>query len=516
MRLQNPFRNKSITKGPSTGASHANTQPLSPKMELTIADTQTSLGNCADLIIHRFNGCKNQCTCALLLLKSFTDVEQINKAVLSPLQQLANVPEDMQHLSKILPQTGTYEAFTKGDLIQSLVSGNAILLISGFTSALVLPLTDFKQRPIAEPEAEKVVRGPRDGFVESIWTNIGLIRRRIRNPALRVETTTLGTRTAVNIAVIYLQDIANAQIIEELRARLRRIKIDRIISAGELGEFITDSTWSPFPTVQFTERPDRLTSLILDGKIAILCDGTPVVLVIPAVFWDFLKSTDDYIENQYFASFVRGLRLVGLLSTLLLPGAFVALTTIHLQMLPQSLAVIISGARIRAPLPVSIEVLLMELTVEILREASLRIPGVFGQTISIVGALVIGDAAVTAGLVGPLTVILIAFTTLASFTVPGYSAAVAIRLLRFPLIILSSFLGFFGLTLGAVLYLTHLVSLRSFGVPYFSPVAPLFTRELTDLFVRLPWWLQRFRPRYLRTQDPTRQGPKLKPGPEQE
>jgi len=241
-----------------------------------------------------------------------------------------------------------------------------------------------------------------------------------------------------------------------------------------------------------------------------------MVMIIPVVFWDFLKSPDDYIESIYFSSFIRLLRLSSLLITLLLSGGYVALTTFHLEMLPQSLAVIIAGARTRTPFPTAIEMIFMELVVEILREAGLRMPGVFGQTMSIVGALVIGEAGVTAGLVEPIIVVIVAFTTLASFIIPNYNAALSIRLMRFPILLLGATLGFFGTTLGAMFLFLHLISLRSFGVPYFAPIAPLFLRDLGDMFIRLPWWLQSHRPTYYRPEDETKAGRNQKPGPEKE
>ena len=392
----------------------------------------------------------------------------------------------MQNLAEVLPYAGTQEITSLQELSQAVASGEVVLLVSGFKSALKIPLKKYEQRSITESQIEKLVQGPRDCFVESIWSNIGLIRQRIKNPDLRIEMNTLGTKTSVELGIVYVEGIANRQIVEEVRRRLKRIDIDRLLSFGAMNEFISDSPWSPFPTFQHTERPDRLTSALLDGRVGILLDGSPMITIIPIVFWDFLKSPDDYIESTYFSTFIRLLRLSSILITVLLPGVYVALTTFHLEMLPQSLAVLVAGARTRTPFPTVIEMLFMELVVEILREASQRMPGVFGQTIGIVGALVIGESGVTAGLIEPIIVVIVAFTTLTSFTISNYTAALAIRLMRFPIILLSATLGFFGTALGAMFLLMHLVSLRSFGVPYFAPIAPLFLKDLGDmLFVSL-------------------------------
>ena len=485
-------------------------------VDQAITEVQSAMGNSSDLQVHRFQAFTGDTGCALVYLKSFVDLEQLNKSVLSPLLQLAVPPKDMQNLAKVLPYAGTQEITLLQELSQAVASGEVVLLVSGFKSGLKIPLKKYEQRSITEPQNEKLVSGPRDCFVESIWSNIGLLRQRIKNPKLRIEMNTLGTKTSVELGIVYVEGIANRQIVEEVRRRLKRIEIDRLLSLGVINEFISDSPWSPFPTYQHTERPDSLTSALLDGRVGILLDGSSMVTIIPVVFWDFLKSPDDYIESPYFSTFVRLLRLSSHLMTLLLPGAYVALTTFHLEMLPQSLAVIISGSRTRTPFPTAIEMIIMELVVEILREAGLRMPGVFGQTMSIVGALVIGEAGVTAGLVEPIIVVIVAFTTLSSFIVPNYSAALSIRLLRFPIILLSAALGFFGMILGAMFFLMHLVSLRSFGVPYFAPIAPLFLKDLGDMFIRLPLWLQTHRPTYYRPEDETKAGRNQKPGPEKE
>ncbi|MHB1407962.1 MAG: spore germination protein, partial [Desulfitobacteriaceae bacterium] len=477
---------------------------------------QAALGHSADLYVHRFQAFTGDTNCAFIYLRSFVDLELLNLFALSPLQQLSDPPADMEQLMKVLPYAGTKVSTSRAECAQAVSRGDVVLLISGLQCALSFPLKKYEQRSLTEPQNEKVVQGPRDGFVESIWSNIGILRQRIKNPDFRFELITLDTRTSVELGIVYIQGIANRKIVAEVRSRLARINVDRLLATGSVSEMITDSPLSPFPTHQVTERPDRLTSALLDGRIGIFLDGTPIVMMAPAVFWDFLKSPDDYTENPYFVSIVRLIRLSSHLVALLLPGAYLAVTTFHLEMLPQSLAVIIAGARTRTPFPTVVELLAMELMIEVLREAGLRMPGAFGQTLSIVGALVIGESAVTAGLIEPIIVVIVAFSTLASFVVPGYNAAISLRVLRFPLILLSAVLGFFGLLLGAMFYLMHLVSLRSFGVPYFAPVAPLFLKDMRDMYVRLPWWKQSERPTYYRPEDQIMAGPQQKPGPEKE
>lgn len=487
---------------------------LPADLDEVIKKIQSALGNSADIRVHKFRALVGQLNGAAVYLESFVDIERLNDSVLLPLLRLNISVNDIAELAKALPCAGSQELSSFAEFNQAVVFGEVLVLVSGQVHALSIPLKKYGQRTVDEPENERIVRGPRDGFVESIWTNIGLIRQRIRNPQLRLEVITLGIETSVEVGIIYIDGIANRQIVEEVRQRLKRINVDRMLSSGSTSEFIADSPWSPFPTIQFTERPDRLSSALLDGRVGILLDGTPSASIVPTVFWEFLKSPDDYIENVYFITLIRLIRFTAHLVTLLLPGAYIALTTIHLQMLPESLAVIIAGARTRTPFPGVVEMIVMELMVEILREAGLRMPGILGQTMSIVGALVIGEAAVTAGLIEPMIVVVVAITTLSSFIVPGYNAAISIRLLRFPLILLGGSLGFFGLALGAVFYLMHLISLRSFGVPYFAPVAPLIFKDMGDIFTRLPSWQQSLRPTFYRTEDQIKKGRNQKPGPE--
>lgn len=516
MFFKKPSRSSNSSKNNEDLFPKLDKENLLPKeMDKTIEQIQITLGNSPDMRIHRFR-IIDSLNCSLLYLKSFTDVKELEESILGPLLQLKTPPQDMQSLAVQLPKADTQEIISLEESCRSLAWGDVVLLISGFKSALKIPLKKYEQRVVTEPDNEKVVRGPRDCFLESLWTNIGLLRQRIKNANFRLEIITLGTKTCTEVGIVYVEGVANRQILEEVRRRVQKINVDRVLTGNTVAEMIQDDAWSPFPLAQITERPDRLAHHLLDGRIGIMVDGEPIVHVVPTVFWDFLKAADDYIESGYFITFVRLLRYLSHLITLLLPGAYVALTTIHLQMLPQSLAVIVAGARTRTPFPVSIELLLMELMVEVLREAGLRMPGTFGQTISVVGALVIGEAGVTAGLIEPIVVVVVAFTTLASFIVPSYHAALAVRMLRFPLILLSSFLGFFGLVLGAMFYLFYLVNLRSFGIPYFAPMAPLFLKDMKDLLVRFPWWSLSQRPAVYRPEDRISQGQNQKPEPEKE
>lgn len=484
--------------------------------EYIISEVERAFGQSADLQVHRFQAGAGELSCVLLYLKSFIDVERLSQSVLVSLLSLQTPPVSMAKLAEAIPCVGTKELSSLPEFCQAVAWGEAVLLVSGFQSGLSIPLQKYEKRVVTESENEKIIRGPRDSFVESLWSNIGLLRTRLKNPDLRLEVLTLGARTSAEVGLVYLESLANPLIVDEVRSRIQRVNVDRLLATDNLSEFITDAPWSPFPLGLRTERPDRLASALVDGRVGILLEGNPVVLVVPVVFWDFFKSPDDYIENQYVATSVRLLRLGAFFVTLFLSGFYVATTTIHLEMIPQPLALIIAGARTRTPFPTALEMIAMEIVIEILREGVIRMPGVLGQTISIVGALVIGESAVTAGLIEPIILVVVAFNALAAFVAPVYHAAVSVRILRFPIILLSASLGFFGLMLGALFYLMHLVSLRSVGVPYLAPVGPLSVKEMGDLFIRLPLWQQNSRPSYLRPQDATTQAPGQKPAPDTE
>jgi spore germination protein KA len=386
------------------------------------------------------------------------------------------------------------EQYYLGELLQGIMIGNTVILLDGCSFGLNCSTKGWEDRAVSENTNETVVRGPREAFVENIRNNTALIRRRLKTHRLKVEEFTIGVQSQTKINMLYLEGIAQDQLVEEVRVRLGRVKTDRILALGEVESFIQDAPFSPFPTMANTDRPDVVTANILEGRVALVIDGTPMVGTVPAVFWEFLQSSEDFYERFQFASFLRLLRASALFVSLVLPSLYVAITTFHQEMLPTPLILSVAAGREGVPFPALLEALIMELTFEVLREAGLRLPKTVGQTISIVGALVVGEAAVRASLVSPLMVIVVSLTAISSFTIPNYSAAISIRLLRFPLIILSGLLGFYGLTWGLMLLLFHLLSLRSFGVPYLSPVAPQNFTSWKDIFIRAPLTMMVKRP----------------------
>jgi spore germination protein KA len=267
-----------------------------------------------------------------------------------------------------------------------------------------------------------------------------------------------------------------------------------VLESGYLEEFIEDNPYSPFPQVVHTERPDRVTASLLEGRVAILTDGTPFALIVPAEFITLMQSPEDYYERYMVATAIRWLRYIGFAMSLLLPSLYIAITTFHQEMIPTRLLISLAAAREGVPFPALVEALMMEFTFEALREAGIRLPRAVGQAVSIVGALVIGQAAVQAGIVSPLMVIVVAITGIASFMNPAFNIALTMRLMRFPLMLLAATLGLFGVMVGILAILIHLAGLRSFGVPYLSSLAPLHTKDLKDVAVRAPWWAMDNRP----------------------
>jgi len=323
----------------------------------------------------------------------------------------------------------------------------------------------------------------------------------------------IGRETKTQVIITYIENIADPTLIKEVKNRLSRIDIDGVLESGYIEEFIEDHPFSPFPQVLTTERPDVASANLLEGRVAILVDGTPFVLIVPVTLYSLLQAADDYYQRYLIGTLVRWLRYVFLLIALTLPSLYVAILTFHQEMIPTTLLLTIARTREEIPFPALVEALIMEVTFEVLREAGLRLPKQIGSAVSIVGALVIGDAAVNSGLVSAPMVMVVAITGIASFAIPRYNAAIAFRMLRFPMIFLAGTLGLLGIMLGLITIIVHLSTMRSFGVPYLSPFAPMQVSEMKDSLVRAPWWSLRKRPHFTGEYNKHRQPPGQKPTP---
>ena len=366
------------------------------------------------------------------------------------------------------------------DAILGVLIGDSVFFVDGVARALKIPDQGYPKMGVSKSEAEKVVRGSDESFTESEKANTALIRKRIRNTQLKVKEFQVGVRSFTNVASVYVEGLADPKLIQEIHARLTDYDIDGVMDSGVMEQLAEESWLSPFPQFQSTRRPDRAAMEVLNGKIVVLVDNSPVALLLPTDVNSFLKTTDDYYNRFHMATFARIIRYVAAFFALTLPGLYLAMTNFHTQILPTPLLMSFWQARQGVPFPAALEVLLMELSFELIREAGVRLPGTMGNTIGIVGGLIIGQAAVEANLVSPIVVIVVAFTALCSFAIPNEEFAFSFRILKFVLIALSAWLGFFGFLIGIFLVLVHLASLKSFDVPYLSPYVGAQLNEYQD------------------------------------
>jgi len=498
-------------------------QVLSPNLETNLRQIKAILNNCSDVIYREFVFAQNeQIRLALIYTDGLASKGQISDQIMRALSLEVPMVVSCQEITKarameFIKQRGLCihqinETGKLQDTIQAILSGDTVLLVDGHATAIINGARGWEARSITDPESEPTVRGSRESFVETIRVNTSLIRRRIKSPNLKIEALKLGEVTDTEVVIAYIEGIVNDKLVAEVKSRLERIKVDAILESGYIEELIEDNPWSPFPTVNHTEKPDRLVAMLLEGRVGIIVDGTPFALTVPNLFVEYLQAPEDYYERFLFTSAVRLTRFLAMIISLTLPGLYVAVTSFHFELLPTTLLLSIAAQREAVPFPVFVGVMIMEITFEILREAGIRLPRPIGQAVSIVGALVIGEAAIRAGLVAASTVIVVAMTGIASFTF-AYSASIAFRLLRFALTILSAAFGLFGLISGLAIIGIHLCTLRSFGVPYLSPIAPTTGVDLKDVIFRAPWWAMLSRPRLIVRKDQKRQEQGLKPAP---
>ncbi len=375
---------------------------------------------------------------------------------------------------------------TLEDAVDKILSGETILLIDTCSKGIMLSSRGWPMRGISEPATETVLRGARDGFNETMKVNLTLIRRRIRDPKLKIKYIQIGNRSKTDVAVIYIEDIVNKKVLDAVQKRLNNIDIDAVLESSYIEELIEDDNFSPFPQLENTERPDAAASALLEGRVVIAVDNTPTVLMAPAIFTAFMQSSEDYYERWLSACMIRIIRYIALPITILLPAMYVAITSFHPNMLPTKLALYVAASRANVPFPAYLEAFILELVIELIREAALRIIGPVGSTIGLVGGLVIGQSSVEAGLITPLAVIVVALTSIASFTVPSYNFSTSLRMVRFAFIFLAATMGLFGISIGLCLLIVHLCTLKSFGVSYLSPFSSFIEnkKDLKDTVIR--------------------------------
>ncbi len=483
------------------------------------------VGHSNDIIFRRFNLGFSHTEVVAVYAEGLVDTTSQNESLFKPLMfyeknkdtksvGTVQIYESLKSNHISIGEIAEHDDLWKAS--HSVLSGDTVLLFEGVNKVLCINTRSLPQRNIDEPKRETIVRGPQEGFTELLRTNMALLRRRLKHPDLVFETRRGGTYTYTEVAIVYLRSLVNPKIVEEVRRRMERIiHTDSILESGMVEELIEDNPYSPFPQIEHTERPDKAVAQLLEGRVIIIVDGSPFTLIVPTLFWQFIQSADDYYE-RIFGSFVRVLRVVAFHIALFLPSLYIALTTYHQEMIPFSILLSINVAREGVPFPAFVEAIIMEGIFELLREAGIRLPAQIGQAVSIVGAIILGQAAIQANLVSPFMVIVVAITAISSFLIPAFNFAISLRILRFGVMILAGTLGLFGILVAAMLLWTHLASLRSFGVPYMAPMAPLNLRELRDVFLRLPKWVGDQRPSTLRPLDKIRQDRGLKPQPDTE
>ena len=443
-------------------------------------------------------------------IDGMADKGTINDFILRPLMTL-KMEENQQKgcvldfvHDYILEINQTKKIVDHKEAISDILMGNTILCIDGCDFYISCETKGFDKRGVEKPQTEGVVKGPQQAFNENLRTNITLMRRVIKNNSLTTEFIKVGERSNTLCAIVYIKDLVNPAIVKEVKRRLNNVKTDFVASAGMLEQLIEDNPYSIIPTILTTERPDRSASHLFEGKVAIFVDGTPFTMIVPVTFYSLLHSPEDAALKWQVSSAMRISRFIALGIATFLPGLYIAITTFHREMIPTDILIAIAKAKENVPFPSFFEIMLMELSFELIREAGIRIPGIIGNTIGIIGALILGQAAVEANLVNPVLIIVIAVTGLGNFAIPNFSLAASIRLLRFPFILVGAFLGFYGIALGIVILLASLVSHKSFGVPYLAPVAPKTQRSM-DILFRWPIWVQELRPDYVNPLDDRRQ-----------
>ena len=514
MKLKNLIKkNKTTNKNVEEINIKVEPKPISSKVTEVLDGIKKTMGNSSDIVTRSIkSGKEGSIQIGIAYTDGLADKTFVHDFIIEPLMTDMRITQlDLN----VMQSTDLFEVIRDLNLVSGevkeivdlktlythLLSGDTVVLLEGYSKAFAVSSRGWEGRGVQEPTSQTVVRGPKDGFSETLSTNTSLIRRRIKNTDLWIETLPVGSKTQTDVALLFIKDIANDKIVNEIRDRIKRIDIDAILESGYIEEEIQDETFTVFPTIQNTERPDAACAALLEGRIVIMVDGTPFVLLAPALFVQFFQSSEDYYQRADISTLLRLLRFFCFFLALLTPSAYIAVTTFHQEMLPTLLLVNLAAQREGVPFPAVVEAILMELTFEILREAGVRMPRAVGAAISIVGALVLGQAAVEAGIVSAAMVIIVSLTAIASFVCPSFDMAISIRILRFAFMLLAATFGLYGIVIGLIIMVAHLASLRSFGIPYLSPMAPFNASDQKDVLIRVPLWSMLSRPRLINQKD---------------
>lgn len=447
----------------------------------------------------------------MVFMDGLIDKKVVNMSVLEPLLFMQDQMEEQEKedvigfiMEKCLPSGQAARISSFAEAQQGINTGDAILFFEGSDEAVAVEAKGYEHRSIGRPETEQSVRGSQNSFTEVLRINTALIRTMLHASDLVTEMIPVGVRGHSNCAVMYIKSIANEELVLEVKRRIKGIRVDYIADSGILEHFIEDTPRIPFPQTLSTERPDRMAVHLAEGRVGILVDGSPFGHIVPVSLFTLMHASDDFSLNLYYTNMLRMIRWFSAMLSLLLPAFYLAISTFHQEAIPTDLLLSITAARAQVPFPTIVEIMLMEISFELIREGGLRIPGILGSTIGIVGALILGQTAVAAKIVSPIMVIIIAVTGLASYSIPDYRLASAFRLFRFLFILLAMGMGLIGIACGLLILTAILCSMKSFGMPYLTPVAPK-TVYGGDVVLRSPVYQQPRRPDELNTKDPLRQ-----------
>lgn len=454
-----------------------------------------------DIIMRKFKAAK-ETDAFILYIDGMIDKNTVNNFILRPLMSTENFKYFKEGsvidyiTDNVLPVNQIIKESKYDKAIDYVLNGTTAVFIDGCEECIIVENQGYEKRNIEKPVTEDVIRGAQEGFTESIHTNISLIRRIIKNKNLVAEIIPIDRTNKTNCAILYVKGIANPTVIREVKKRVTGLNIDFISGSGMMEELISNQTLLPYSHIMTTERPDRTASYIMDGKVALLIDGVPFASSMPTSFFESIQSSEDYSLKWQYATFLRYLRIFALFITLLLPGLYGSIILFHQEMIPTELLNSIIYSRENVPFPTMIEIIFMEVSFELIREGGIRVPGVIGNTLGIVGALILGQAAVQAQLASPILIIIIAVVGISSFAIPSYSMAFELRLLRFVFILFGAVAGFYGISVAFVIIIGLACSIKSFGVPYLTPIAPK-ARANPDVISSLPAYKQKLRPDYV-------------------
>ncbi|WP_342416541.1 spore germination protein [Paenibacillus sp. FSL R10-2782] len=488
---------------------HATGSKITGDYDTDLKSLQEAIGENSDVHFREFMAKKFHARSVLIFIEGMQDEGLINKQVLQVLM-LEGQQEQSESISKsfikesLMPLTQISEVTDMENLYELILLGYTVLLIEGINEALLVGPPNGPVRPVNEPTSEALLRGPRIGFTEVLSENTSMLRRQGLNKGLEIKKFQVGSRIKKDLVIAYIKDIVNPDLLQEVKDRISKIDMDFLPESGYVEQLIEDNYLSPFQQAHNTERPDRVMSALLEGRVAILLDGTPFALIVPVTFSMLLQSPEDYYERWIPGTLLRVLRFCGAFIALMGPALYISFISFHPGLIPTKLIVSIIETRQGVPFPSVIEVMILEISIEILREAGIRLPKPIGPAMGIVGGLVIGDAAVNAGIVSPFLVIVVSVTAISSFSIPSYSAGITLRLLRFAGMLFAALLGMFGTVLFFLIICIHLTKLKSFGVPYVTPFSPMRLSDWKDVFIRAPLTLMKRRPVMMKTQQSKR------------